>query len=466
MIPLYAIAGIVVLVWGTLFVSRGSLVVGCLALVIVAACFGHNFLHFDVGSLPMTLDRIVAGVLIGAYLVQRRLGRADPKPLGRGDLVLMLLMGTLVVSTVWGGWGKGITPKFEPLVRLVSGYLIPLAVFWIARQTPLDRRNVSLVHGTLACFGVYLAATGLLEVTGQWWAVFPKHIADPDLGEHFGRARGPMVQSINYGLCLGCCLLAAWLWRWRFGRVGQLILVGLMPLMLAGIYVSYTRSVWLGAGLGALTVLGLTLRGSWRPLVLGTIVSSALAVGVTQMDKLVAFRREYSAAQTAESVNVRGSFVYLSWQMFLDRPLWGVGFGQFPQAKLAYLSDRTSAVNLEATRRYVHHNMFLSVLTETGLIGFALFLAVLAGWGQMGWRLFRGRDVPDWARAHGALLLGALAVYVCQAAFHELSYTPIDNSLLFLLAGTAAGLRTLIQPATLPSGTRQGVAGWAPPATT
>jgi len=442
MTAVYVIAAVVVLVWGTLFVCRGSLAVGCLAVVIVAACFGHDFLHFEVGSIPITLDRIAAAVLIGAYLVQRRLGRTDPKPLDRHDVILLLLMGTLVVSTIWGGWGKGMTPKFEPLVRLVSGYLIPLGLFWIARQTAWNRRNVSLVHGALACFGIYLATTGLLEVTHQWWAVFPRHIADPDVGEHFGRARGPMVQSINYGLCLGCCLLAAWLWRWRFGRLGQLILVGLMPLMLAGIYVSYTRSVWLGAGLGVLVVLWLTLRGSWRPLVVGTILSSALVLGIMEKDKLVAFRREYSAAQTAESVNVRGSFVYLSWQMFLDRPLWGVGFGQFPQAKLPYLSDRSTSVNLEATRHYVHHNMFLSVLTETGLIGFALFLAVLAGWGRMGWQLCHTHVTPDWVRAQGVLLLGALAVYVCQAAFHELSYTPIDNSLLFLLAGTTAGLRT------------------------
>ena len=31
-------------------------------------------------------------------------------------------------------------------------------------------------------------------------------------------------------------------------------------------------------------------------------------------------------------------------------------------------------------------------------------------------------------------MLAALGVYVCQAMFHELTYTPIDNSLVFLLA--------------------------------
>ena len=93
-------------------------------------------------------------------------------------------------------------------------------------------------------------------------------------------------------------------------------------------------------------------------------------------------------------------------------------------------------------------NGFLSVLTETGLVGFALYLAVLAGWGRTAWVLCRSAEVPDWARAFGVLMLGVLAVYVCQAAFHELSYSPTTNSLVFLLAGVTVGLRPLAMPAT------------------
>ena len=43
-------------------------------------------------------------------------------------------------------------------------------------------------------------------------------------------------------------------------------------------------------------------------------------------------------------------------------------------------------------------------------------------------------------RAHGILLLGALTTYAVQMLFHEVSYTTLDNSLVFLLAGIAVGL--------------------------
>jgi len=446
----YLIAGVAALTWGAVYALRGSLVAGCLALLVIAACFGHDFANFHLGPVALTLDRIMLVLLGVAYVVQHRLGRTEPKRLGRVDLLLLAFLGVLVASGCYGGWAgnqSGQGGDGEPLFRLIVGYMIPFGVYWIARQSPLRRANVSCVYIALTALGVYLAVTALLEITGQWWAVFPKHIADPNVGRHFGRARGPMVHSVHFGMCLSVCLLAAWTWRRQLGRVGQLAIIALVPLMLAAIYFSYTRSVWMGAGLAVMVVLGLTLRGVWRPLVLGSMVSAAVLLAATRMDELKSFQREYSAAETGSSVDLRSSFAYISWKMFLDRPLCGVGFGQFPQAKLPYLSDRSTSLRLEETRRFVHHNGFLSVLTETGLIGMTLYLAVLIAWGRSAWQLLRDTDLPDWMRSQGILMLAVLATYICQAAFHELSYSSIENGLLFFMAGITTGLRGATQPA-------------------
>ena len=436
---LYATVALLALVWGAVFAVRGSLVAGCLAYLTVAICFGHPFWHQAIGPIPVTLDRLVLLVLIAVYVVQWRLGRTDPKPLGKADWALLAFTAVLALSTVRVEWQDGFPGGPETVMRLLIGYLIPLCLYWIARQAPLDQRNVVLVQATLACLGIYLAATGLLEVAGQWWAVFPKHMTDPAVGIHFGRARGPMVHSVTFGLVLAVCLLAAWLWRGRFGRGGQLAWIASMPLLLAGIYLSYTRSVWIGTALGLMIVLGLTLQGQWRPLVLGSLVAAGLLLAVTRMDNLLSFEREYKAQYTRQSVDLRGSFAYVSWQMFLARPLLGAGFNTFPEAKLPYLADRSTALELEAIRPYSHHSTYLSLLTEAGLAGLVLFLAVLALWSLDAYRLIADPQSPPWARSHAVLFLGAMGVYIVQAFFHELSYTPIDNSLLFLLAGVTVG---------------------------
>ena len=62
----------------------------------------------------------------------------------------------------------------------------------------------------LSALGLYLAGTGIAEITQQWWAVFPGFIANPELGAHFGRARGPALTSVSLGIFLTVCFWATW----------------------------------------------------------------------------------------------------------------------------------------------------------------------------------------------------------------------------------------------------------------
>ena len=444
---LLTIAALVALVWGAVYVFRGSLVAGALAVVVLGACFGHPFFHFDLGPLPLTTDRVALLVVVGAYFLQRHLGRTEPKPLAAADVILWGFFGLLLASGSMAGWEGTQKEPWVTVWRLVGGYLIPGILYWVVRQAPLGQRQVSQVHGLLALLGVYLGVTGILEITGQWWAVFPTHIADPKLGLHFGRARGPMVHAVSYGLYATVCFLTIWLYRWRFGLRGRYVLLLALPLALAGLLLSYTRAVWIGAAVALAIVLALTLRGRWRLLVLGGMVVAGLVLAATRLESFASMQREDSAADSLKSVSMRGSFTYVSWKMFLDRPLLGFGFGQFYTAKLDYLGDRSTSLSLEEIRDYAHHNTFLSLLTETGLVGLGLYVALLACWGRTAWQLARSRLAPEWARAQGVLMLGVLAVYACLGAFHELSYTSIDNSLVFLLAGLTMGLAPLASKA-------------------
>jgi O-antigen ligase len=158
---------------------------------------------------------------------------------------------------------------------------------------------------------------------------------------------------------------------------------------------------------------------------------------------------------------MRASFAYVSWQMFLDRPLLGCGFGQFPRAKLPYLSDRSTELHLESIRGYVHHNTFLSVLVEMGLVGLGLFVLIIYRWWRHAWRLAsgvaggssdeaasreglalrNGSAGSAWLEAYGVFVVGLLAAWLPQLVFHEMSYTAQDNALVFFAAGLACGLR-------------------------
>ena len=436
----------ILLVWGTLLLFRGSLLAGCAAFLVVGCSLNDYFFKFDAGPITLTLDRLFLAALVGGYVVQRLLGRIEPKPLGTGDWLLVLLLGFLTVSMLTGDEVSAGKEYVPPFWRLLSGYLMPATVYWIARQSALTSRRVWSVLAVLAGFGLYLSVTGLLEAAQMWSLVFPRHIADPKLGLHFGRARGPMLQAVSFGSYVTVCLLSLWLWRRRLGRWMQLLVVATIPLFLAAIYFSYTRTVWLGAALAVFVVLGLTLHRSWRPLVLAVMLCAVLTGAVFKANSFLSFEREYSAADTRDSAYLRACFAYVSWQMFLDSPVVGCGLGRFMEAKLPYLSDRSTSLRLESIRGLVHHNHYLSLLTETGLIGLGLFLAVIIFWARTACQLVRDPESPDWVRSVGILFLGAICVFFFQWMGHELSYSPVDHSLLFLLAGMTVGLRQRALP--------------------
>jgi len=451
MTAIILIAVLVGLVWGTVYVCRGSLLAGCLVLLVIGYCFGHSLISFDLGRLPLTLDRLALGGLIIAYFVQRWLGTADPKPPTRTDVAMLALAAWLTLRTLTTDWSHDAEGKYAAIWRLMAGFLMPMIIYWIVRQSRVTQRGVTGVYALLTVFGVYLAVTGLAEIAGQWWLVYPTYIRDPDMGIHFGRARGPMLQSQSLGLYLGMCLLCAWIWRPRLSRVGQLVLIPLFLAFLAAIYCTYTRCVWMGVGLGGLVVLALSLRGKWRPLVVGSICAAGLLVAVLNWEGLIAIKREDGVVAARSSAQMRLSFTYVSWTMFLDRPLLGHGFGRYAEAVRPYLQDRATDLNLESLRDLCHHNTFLSLLTETGLIGMALYLIVLAGWGRGAWCMWRDRSAPDWVRRHGLLMLGALGVYCCPAMFFDLTLSPHDHWMFFFLAGVTAALRPLAGAVTRPA---------------
>jgi O-antigen ligase len=168
------------------------------------------------------------------------------------------------------------------------------------------------------------------------------------------------------------------------------------------------------------------------------MAAAAVLVSVAKMDSILGLQREGTVADTRQSASMRTSFTYVSWQMFQDRPIVGFGFGQFASAKLPYLTDRSVDLNLETIRTYVHHNTFLSILTETGLVGLGLFLALLLSWSRAAWRLLRDQAAGQWRRRQALLFLGVLSVAFWQMIGHEITFTPLDTSLLLLFAGLAA----------------------------
>ncbi len=319
------------------------------------------------------------------------------------------------------------------------------AVYWITRNSELDSKHWKWLLTGLSLLGLYLALTGIAEVKEQWWAVFPRFIADPTLGTHFGRARGPALMSASLGLYLTICFWAAWfLWQ-QVGRWGKLTLMMAMLLMCVALYYTYTRSCWLGLAGGLAIIPFLHFPKTWRPAVIAGLVLGMGLGGLFVGGKIVTMGRDDSDGDAGHSVYQRASFVYVSLRMFRDDPLFGCGFGRFYDKKMPYLSDRSQQIELESIRPLDHHNTFLSILTETGIVGLTLFVALLVAWGRAAWQLMANDEAAAWMRNQGLFSLSVLIAYTVNALFHDLTLSPNEQWVLSLTCGVTVGLQALLR---------------------
>jgi O-antigen ligase len=454
------VLGVAGLIWGVIILRRGGLLAGCLAVMLAGACFSVEFFKVTLGPVPLTADRILLIVLVGQYLIWRRWGWADPKPLGKAEMLLCLFTGMMVVSTFSGDYAY---LNYQPVAWLIIYYLMPFCMYWIVRQAKFNERSMSAIFICLTVFGAYLAITSLAEYFQVWELVFPPYIASSAFSataEFVGRARGPFLNPVSNGIALSICLGAALMIWPRLSRPGQLLMIPLYLLFFAAIYATMTRSVWISGMFALAIVVGLATAWNWRLPILGAGLLLAVLIGVTQWDRLLAFKRDrdLDAGKTAESVELRPVLAKIAWDMFLDHPLFGCGYSQYKTEHPNYLSDRSTGLVLEKGRGYIPHNVVLSLLTETGLLGLGLFLAIVFLWTRDAWRLWKKRTAPLETRQQGLLMLVVLATYFLNGMFHDVSAAPMANMILFFLAGVTAGLRPWIEEAVVPNTTMEYVA--------
>ncbi len=247
-----------------------------------------------------------------------------------------------------------------------------------------------------------------------------------------------MGNGILMTVCLACTLA----WWPQANRPCKLLLAVLTGMYALGIYGTLTRGAWMGAAAGLCLVVAFQLPRSWRVPVLAAVALAAALFAATYWQEMVAFQRDegLSAKETEESVRLRPVLGRVAWNMFLDRPLLGCGLGQYLDQSIYYLHDRTTELELEKTRGYVQHNVFLSLLTETGLVGMGLWVALLWLWARNAWRLWQAASASPWFRWAGLVLLVLLACYVSTGMFHDVSLIVVVHMLLFFMAGLVAGL--------------------------
>ena len=411
--------------------SIGSPPLLALSVILVGSCLGYDFYHRSFGPIPVTVDRILWGLLICQFVWTYFLRQADPKPIDRFDIIVLGLAILLTVSTLTHDWRYR---DNMPMSRLLFFNLMPIGLFFAVRHSRLRLADIRMVFVALAGFGFYLAFVTIAEWREWYGLVFPRYIVTTDQVEFLGRGRGPFLNPVATGFYLIVCMAAAILCWPRAHRIQRVIIGGVTILCLAGVYATLTRSVWLSAFVALAIVVWIPAPNRWKGALLGSgTIAIALAVGLFA-NSFNSFKRDkyVSAAEMSQSVALRPMLAHVAIEMVKDRPMLGHGFGQYTKAKRLYHQDPKTNLPLKQVIPYMQHNVFLSYATELGLVGMTLLIGLLFGAVHSAWQLYRSSEEREF-RGVALLVFTAVLTFVINGSFHDLTIIPMIGSLFFFV---------------------------------
>ena len=453
----WTLAGLGIVIIMILWANFGDITTLILLWFITVACFSYFFWKKQLpvpgfGGFNITVDRLfILGIFIIA-LISLVLGTLPYKPPPKVIKMFFLMMGYFTLSLFWSGFRS--IADVSPHFRLTGGYYFPAVVMVLAYWAVNDEPQLKKVAWFFLGFGLYLTITAWAEHLKLWSIVFPRYIANPELGIHWGRARGPFLVSASLGITLVFCFFNnLYLARRLEGPIKGLMYFANM-LMLPAIFFTQTRSVWLAMIICGLMWIVLARGIRSRAGLFFTFVSAAVVIFAIFYADILSRQRTKGGVTDPYPVYARIGLAKITLNVVKSHPITGVGFGHFRDYAASYSQDPTSKY-IRFGSRLMEHNNFLSILAETGIIGLTLYLLVL-------WRIFQHSkrlyyrippEADGWvSRDVGILFWILLADYIIDAMFRETSVDPFNNGLLFAFTGIILAIDYLLEyrPAKVP----------------
>jgi O-Antigen ligase len=312
---------------------------------------------------------------------------------------------------------------------LLEFFLLPFAVLVaVGARAPFPDRLPRVLATLAVALASLFAVVGLVEAATHRLIFYSHNLAVGNTYTTFFRVTSLFRDPSLYGrhVVLGLAVLVVCLWLRRIDLVPAAVLIALLW---AGLYFSYSQSSFAAL---FVVVLGVTIVAAERRVRWVAIAAAAVLALVGA--GIAASRVADTSVRKATSDRSRR--VELTAKVWVHHPVAGVGLGAQPR------ESQKLADNFAPLPNFVSHTTPLTVAAELGVVGFLLYVALLAGGA---WMLNSVR------RRHEALGLALAAVFLALFV-HSLAYSGFfEDPITWLALAVAAAFLARPRPAPPPA---------------
>ncbi len=184
-------------------------------------------------------------------------------------------------------------------------------------------------------------------------------------------------------------------------------------------------------------------RKGFVVLLLACVIAGAVSLSPVARQKFSETRLDqFTFEQIDKMLNSRLVIWEAGWLMFRDRPLTGVGAGAFRTAYADYSYRSSDPFGADSEYGIPHaHQLYVSVLAETGLIGISGLL--LVWWLVVRWYYRAHPAARERARPFAVGLIAIAFPVNSQPLIFKIWWLPL---LVFVVAGLLVALQAEVQP--------------------
>jgi O-antigen ligase len=413
-----------------------------LAMIAVLAVRIHELIPGLALIRPALLVSFGGIILVVKRTDRRHLNEALRSPQAKVVLAFFVWAALSVVTSMWK------LLAVESLQALLTSILMFIAIV-LCRPTPrvLDR----LLVGWVAALGFFAAFGQVMGVVNRGRLRFSGMYDSNDIAA---------LLAMGFPIALGLSM--------RLRGRDRIIAIVSTFLIVATTVGTGSRGGVVGFMAGAIAFM-IASRGARKGIVMGVLVATvALAWGLATpvfRNRVLSLTNLETDYNTTSEVG-RKAIWQRGWQYTLERPVLGVGIGNFPIAEGGYFTDQDRRNKWSNA-----HNSYIQASSETGIPGALLLIssilvALASAWRVRSRGILSGRELIYLPELFGALVAFSVTGYFLSHAYFSPLYALLGvvglaarvQYLSFIVPVPARGAR-MQQPVPAPYVARPGERG-------